>query len=262
MNPVLTNLVDAVPAAERYSYSFDGNAQVLDHILVNDAMLSSVRGIYYARSDADFPESLRSDPSRPERVSDHDMPVAYFTLDVRPPLTTPRIAENQNANGWYTSDVHVTLNAADHAGGAGVQSIKYSLTGASIGGGTVDAASLPLVLGAEGTTTLKYYAVDLGGNVESTHTLVIKIDKAPPTLACPQSIAVEASGSAGATVHYPPANASDTASWPSVGYSKASGTVFPIGISTIDVTATDEAGNGSTCSFTVTVRAPTTRAVP
>jgi predicted extracellular nuclease len=262
VNPVLTNLVDAVPAAERYSYSFDGNAQVLDHILVNHAMLPSVRGIYYARSDADFPESLRSDPRRPERVSDHDMPVAYFTLDVRPPLTTPTIAENSNANGWYTSDVHVTLNAVDHAGGAGVQSIKYSLTGASIGGGTVDAASLPLVLSAEGITTLKYYAVDPVGNVESTHTLVIKIDKAPPSLACPQSIAVEASGSAGATVNYPPANASDTASWPHVGYSKTSGTVFPIGISIINVTATDEAGNGSTCSFTVTVRAPTTRAVP
>ena len=204
VNPVLTNLVDAVPAAERYSYSFDGNAQVLDHILVNHAMLPSVRGIYYARSDADFPESLRGDPSRPERVSDHDMPVAYFTLDVRPPLTTARIAENQNANGWYTSDVHVTLDAVDNAGGAGVQSIKYSLTGASIGGGTVDAVSLPLVLGAEGTTTLKYYAVDRVGNVESTNTLVIKIDKAPPTLACPQNIAVDASGSGGATVNLSP----------------------------------------------------------
>jgi endonuclease/exonuclease/phosphatase family metal-dependent hydrolase len=254
VNPVLTNLVDAVPAAERYSYSFDGNAQVLDHILVNDAMLPSVRGIYYARSDADFPESLRGNPGRPERVSDHDMPVAYFTLDVRPPLTRAAIAENRNVNGWYTSDVHVTLNAADHRGGTGVQSIKYSLTGASMGGGTVNAASLPLVLSAEGTTTLKYYAVDPVGNVESTRTLVIKIDKAPPSLACPQNIAVEASGSGGAMVNYPAANASDTVSLPNVGYSKVTGTVFPIGITTIDVTAKDEAGNRSTCSFTVTVR--------
>jgi uncharacterized protein len=256
VNPLLTNLVDAVPVAERYSFSFDGNAQVLDHILVNNAVLASVRNIYYARNDADFPESMRGDPDRPERISDHDMPVAYFTLDVRPPRTTARIEESQNANGWYTSDVHVTLDAADHPGETGVQSIKYSLTGASIGGGTVDAVSLPLVLSAEGITTLKYYAVDRVGNIESAHTLVIKIDKTPPALACPQNIAVEASGSDGATVNYPPANASDDFSPVHVGYSKPSGTVFPIGTTTIDVIATDEARNRSTCSFAVTVRAP------
>jgi hypothetical protein len=261
VNPVLTNLADAVPAAERYSYSFDGNAQVLDHILVNHAVLASVRNIYYARNDADYPESMRGDPSRPERVSDHDMPVAYFTLDARPPVTRATIAES-HSNSWYTSDVHATLHAEDNPGGTGVQSIKYSLTGAGIGGGAVDAVSLPLVLSAEGITTLKYYAVDRVGNAESARTLVIKLDKTPPALACPQNIAVDASGSDGATVNYPPANASDTVSPPNVGYSKPSGTLFPIGITTVDVTAIDEARNRSTCSFTVTVRAPTTRAVP
>jgi len=42
----------------------------------------------YARNDADFPESLRNDASRPERVSDHDMPVAYFAVprDTTPPM--------------------------------------------------------------------------------------------------------------------------------------------------------------------------------
>jgi hypothetical protein len=32
----------------------------------------------YGRNGADFPESYRNDATRPERVSDHDMPVAYF----------------------------------------------------------------------------------------------------------------------------------------------------------------------------------------
>lgn len=83
-SPVLANLVETVPASNRYSYSFDGNAQVLDHILVNQAALASVIRMEFARNNADFPDILRNDGSRPERISDHDAPVAYFRL----PLTT------------------------------------------------------------------------------------------------------------------------------------------------------------------------------
>src|SRR6185436_5842426 len=34
----------------------------------------------YARLDADFPESFRSNFNRPERLSDHDAPIAWFAL--------------------------------------------------------------------------------------------------------------------------------------------------------------------------------------
>ena len=77
VNPDLMDLLDLLPAAERYSYSFDGNAQVLDHELVNAALLPFVSRVAYARSNADFPETYRNDPNRPERISDHDMAVAY-----------------------------------------------------------------------------------------------------------------------------------------------------------------------------------------
>jgi len=86
-SPPLTNLVDTVPAANRYSYSFDGSAQVLDHILVNDAALAYVTRIEFARSNADFPDILRNDATRPERISDHDAPVAYFRLPVTRDIT-------------------------------------------------------------------------------------------------------------------------------------------------------------------------------
>ena len=33
-----------------------------------------------ARNGADFPETFRNDETRPERLSDHDMPVAYFQI--------------------------------------------------------------------------------------------------------------------------------------------------------------------------------------
>lgn len=81
LNPDLTNLVEKIKPAEMYSYSFDGNAQVLDHFLVNDAFLKHVVGFGYARVNADFPESYRNDTTRVERFSDHDAAVAFFTLD-------------------------------------------------------------------------------------------------------------------------------------------------------------------------------------
>ncbi|WP_224371206.1 ELWxxDGT repeat protein [Hyalangium versicolor] len=80
-------------------------------------------------------------------------------------------------------------------------------------------------------------------------------DTTPPTVVCPTAVTSEAQSSAGAPVSWPPATTSDdvTAS-PTVMYSHASGSVFPLGTTTVTATATDEANNSATCSFTVTVR--------
>jgi len=77
----LTNLVDLIKEDQRYSYSFDGNAQVLDHIIINAVFKNHIRGFGYARVNSDFPEVYRKDPNRVERFSDHDAAVGFFTLD-------------------------------------------------------------------------------------------------------------------------------------------------------------------------------------
>jgi predicted extracellular nuclease len=77
----LTNLVDLIKTEQRYSYSFDGNAQILDHFLVSDALKKHLAGFGYARLNADFPETYRNDDTRVERFSDHDAAIAYFTFD-------------------------------------------------------------------------------------------------------------------------------------------------------------------------------------
>jgi uncharacterized protein len=69
-----------VAAEEKYSYVFEGNAQTLDHVLVNANLLPRLTRFAYARNNADFPTSFASDVTRPERISDHDNPVAYFAL--------------------------------------------------------------------------------------------------------------------------------------------------------------------------------------
>lgn len=78
VNPDLIDLVEQAPADQRYSFTFDGNAQTLDHELITPNLFPNFSGIHYARSNGDFPEVYRSDANRPERLSDHDMPVAYF----------------------------------------------------------------------------------------------------------------------------------------------------------------------------------------
>jgi predicted extracellular nuclease len=84
LNPDLTDLVDVIAAKEKYSYTFDGNAQAIDHILISPAFVNYVKGFGFARVNADFPESFRNDDRRPERYSDHDPAAAYFSLDGRP----------------------------------------------------------------------------------------------------------------------------------------------------------------------------------
>jgi len=81
VDPDMIDLVDVINADQRYSYRFDGNAQVLDHIVISDSLKGFVHGFGYARMNADFPETYRADENRPERFSDHDAAVAYFNLD-------------------------------------------------------------------------------------------------------------------------------------------------------------------------------------
>jgi predicted extracellular nuclease len=76
-------LLKALPVSERYSYVFDGSAQVLDHMLINGKLAQRLLKFGYARVDADFPVAWAGDDTRPERLSDHDAPVAFFSLGAR-----------------------------------------------------------------------------------------------------------------------------------------------------------------------------------
>ena len=81
LDPDLTDLVDVIKPEERYSYTFDGNAQAIDHILISPAFVDLVKGFGFARINADYPEAFRNDDHRVERYSDHDPAIAYFSLD-------------------------------------------------------------------------------------------------------------------------------------------------------------------------------------
>lgn len=76
VEPDLRNTTLDADPTERYSFVFDYQAQSLDHVLVNQALIDSplVAGyaISHARINADFPEVARNDAATPTRLSDHD----------------------------------------------------------------------------------------------------------------------------------------------------------------------------------------------
>lgn len=84
----LVNMIDYIDPKSRYSYSFDGSAQSLDHILVNKPARSRLLKFGYSRSNADFPKVYANDATRPERVSDHDAAVLFLNLDEPAPVVT------------------------------------------------------------------------------------------------------------------------------------------------------------------------------
>ncbi|MGH9970252.1 MAG: hypothetical protein ACREBG_20990 [Pyrinomonadaceae bacterium] len=84
VNPDFRNLVDQLLPGDQYSFIFEGTPQALDHVFVNTVARGRNTRIAVARSNADFPESpaaaFAGDATRPERCSDHDPLVAYFSL--------------------------------------------------------------------------------------------------------------------------------------------------------------------------------------
>ena len=110
---VSPNLVDEVlniDPAERYSFNFGGNAQVLDHAMTSQGFAPLVTGLEFARGNADAARILVGDDGTMAeltlRSSDHDGLVLYFfrdedkdgvgdDVDVCPATTLPESAGSQ-----------------------------------------------------------------------------------------------------------------------------------------------------------------------
>ena len=98
----LDNLIETLPLKEQYTYTYDGNSQVLDHILVTKNLTRSTQ-VDIVHLNADFPASKG-------RVSDHDPIVAQIDL------------KEETVDGFpltilHTNDTHAnldTVSSPDH----------------------------------------------------------------------------------------------------------------------------------------------------
>jgi hypothetical protein len=107
---------------------------------------------------------------------------------------------------------------------------------------------------ALGTTTVTCSATDDSGNTGTNGFDVRVRDTTAPTLTLPSNIAVSATGMSGAVVTYS-ASASDLVDGSvSVTCSPSSGSTFAPGLTTVNCSATDAAGNKASGTFTVTVK--------
>ncbi len=77
-NRFLHNLVNDVPAEERYTFMFDGNSQTLDHMLVSPALLAARTAQDIAHINADYPGALDGDDTTFNRSSDHEAVAGTF----------------------------------------------------------------------------------------------------------------------------------------------------------------------------------------
>jgi hypothetical protein len=77
----MANLVLGVSASDRYSYTHEGSAQVLDHALASSAALEYVRELAFARVNADAPAAPAGDAATAAGVSDHDGLTVFLMTD-------------------------------------------------------------------------------------------------------------------------------------------------------------------------------------
>ncbi len=79
VTPPLKDLALSIPANQRWSYVEDGNAQILDHIVITPELAAGAQ-MAYAHLNADFPVTAYNDATTAARSSDHDVPVGYFNI--------------------------------------------------------------------------------------------------------------------------------------------------------------------------------------
>jgi predicted extracellular nuclease len=103
VSPHLVDLSSLLPAAERWSYTFGGDAQEIDHILTTQDLVSGSH-MSYAHVNADFPAIYYNDGTRPEHSSDHDAAVSYFTM----PAVKPIVSFSNSALSFPTQIVNTS----------------------------------------------------------------------------------------------------------------------------------------------------------
>ncbi len=101
--------------------------------------------------------------------------MATLRYDVTAPATTFTAIGVPGGDGWYTSPITVMLNCADAHSGCGQGRTHYQIADGPWITGT------SFAIADERQSTFSYYSVDLAGNVETTRTATIGIDRTPPS---------------------------------------------------------------------------------
>jgi hypothetical protein len=159
-----------------------------------------------------------------------------------PPTITAPADVSVNADAGSCSASGVVLGTPTTADNCGVASVTNNAP-----------SSFPV-----GTTQVTWTVTDKSGNTATDVQNVTVIDNQKPVITAPANVTVYLPLNSTATsmaVNYAAATATDNCPGSiTIGYSQLSGTVFPVGTTTVTVTATDAHNNNADpVTFTVTV---------
>ena len=107
----------------------------------------------------------------------------------------------------------------------------------------------------DGLYTVTLSTQDIAGNPAATASATnVTVDTTPPVLTLPGTQTREATSAAGAVASFTVIAADALAATPMLSVTPPSGSTFALGTTPVNVSATDDAGNTATGSFTVTVQ--------
>jgi YVTN family beta-propeller protein len=149
----------------------------------------------------------------------------------------------------------VTSTITNAALGNRIRVLAHSSNDRLFVAGTQESPEIPPIAVYDTTTTPITFigSIDPPAEIQS-FLFVREPDTQPPVIECSANItASNAAGTCGAMIPYDSPEVSDNYPGATASCAPPSGTVFPVGMTTVTCTATDGSGNSSVCSFTVTI---------
>ena len=233
-------------------YVADTNNNRIQKFSATGAFISSCGTSGTGNGEFAGPQDVGADSSGNYYVADtgNDR-VQKFGVAGASPVADAGTDQTVECAGATTS---VTLDGTASTPGTGsINSYSWAEGATSLGTGSTVMVSL-----AKGSHTITLTVTDTGGGSDTDDVVVNIVDTTSPVITCPSDVVVNLPSNSTATsmvVNYPAVTATDgCSSSVSVASSPASGSVFPIGSTTVHASADDGTTTPSTCTFKVIVQ--------
>ncbi len=179
---VILSATDNLSGVEKTEYNTDGSTWHTYSALFSLSAEGTTTVAYRSADNADNTETTKTQDVQ---------------IDKTAPSTGIALGGTAGTNGWFVSNVDVTLSATDAT--SGVDHTEYSTDGS-----TWHTYSGVFTLSTEGSTTVSYRSIDNAGNTETTKTQEVKIDKTAPTILGSRTPSANGSGwnNSDVTVHF------------------------------------------------------------
>ncbi|MBN1209078.1 MAG: HYR domain-containing protein [Myxococcaceae bacterium] len=179
----------------------------------------------------------------------------FLVKDIAPGSESSFTREGYRGDGFTLSDGSVLFAAIYRAEGrelwrtdgteAGTVPVLSMMPGPE--------SSQPVVMAEIGGRVLLLVADPASGSEVRSFSLATLNDKVPPTVSCPE-LTAEAVSADGAAVSFSVMASDDLGGAVEISSARTSGSMFPLGPTEFEITATDEAGNSASCTAKVRVQ--------